>query len=404
MNNKDINLKYKLKYFKYKIKYLHLKNQLGGVHFNNQLNRCIVDKYDKEKYENYPIYDPIKNRCCNNEQYTDCKNILHTIDHARMLPEYGIPTPHYNFSKDSEYKGTDIITRTITNKKKSYDIKVYKSFIKGQLKFNYNNDIGSGAYGLVLQYWDVVNDKYIAVKYNYKAEYIAKDKKVIEHINKNVKECSELVIDSIIYEDDNLSCIIMENAVGTIDKLKPAIQNNKSILIDILYAIVIAIKCLYDKGLYYIDIKMKNILYRNTDNGIQIILGDIGGVVTEDEESFSTYFPYEYKLIKYEKLEEKKSIISWGIGILILSLLNISHKKINNRNINNNVKNAIINSINPLSSNNQYIDDEVQLIIELLKEKGYCNIVNIIEKTLCNSDDRDDLTEIIKKINFLRLQ
>ena len=46
MNNKDINLKYKLKYFKYKIKYLHLKNQLGGVHFNNQLNRCIVDKYD----------------------------------------------------------------------------------------------------------------------------------------------------------------------------------------------------------------------------------------------------------------------------------------------------------------------------------------------------------------------
>ena len=189
MNNQE----YKLKYLKYKSKYLHLKNQLGGVHFNNELNRCIVDEYDKEEYKDYPIYDPIKNRCCNNEQYTDCKKLVHTIDH----PENGVQKTQYNFNNDetTNYKGFEI---GLYN-----NIHVYKYFTKLNsdktinLQFNIKSVLGKGANGVVLQSECVLPDKtyIIAVKYG----KIENEIDVINHIIEKNKLCYELVIKQPLY-------------------------------------------------------------------------------------------------------------------------------------------------------------------------------------------------------------
>ena len=193
MNNKDINLKYKLKYLKYKSKYLNLKNQLGGVHFNNQLNRCINDVYDKEEYKDYPIYDAMRNQCCNNEQYTNCKKLVHTINH----PENGIPKIQYNFNNDetTKYIGFEIIVYN--------GIPVYKYFTKLNsdrtinLQFNIKSQLGIGGNGVVLQYECVLPDKtyVIAVKYG----KIENEINVINHIIERNKLCSELVIKHILY-------------------------------------------------------------------------------------------------------------------------------------------------------------------------------------------------------------
>ena len=42
-------------------------------------------------------------------------------------------------------------------------------------------------------------------------------------------------------------------------------------------------------------------------------------------------------------------------------------------------------------------------IVPAVKKKGYDYIVVLIEKTLCNYKHRDDLSEILRKINILRL-
>ena len=206
-------------------------------------------------------------------------------------------------------------------------------------------------------------------------------------------KCSKLLIKYKVYhsETDKIDCIIMKNAVGNITNLISEIQQNKNILINILYAIVIAIKCLYDIGLYYVDIKMENILYRNTSEGIQIILGDLGGAVHIDDYSAPTYPPPEYNLdhpnlskeYSYSKdnLVEKQSIISWGIGILTLSLLQIDHTTLYNRDSRIMIK--IITADLKIDTTtdhiyNSYVKNTVDKIITLIDH----NIVELIKNTL----------------------
>ena len=422
MNNQD----YKLKYLKYKNKYLNLK---GGVHFNNDLNRCINDEYDKGEYKDYPIYDAILNRCCNNDQYTNCKKLVHTIDH----PENGVQKTQYNFDNDetTNYKGFEI---GLYN-----NIHVYKYFTKINnnrtidLQFNLKTVLGKGANGVVLQYECVSPDKtyVIAVKYG----KIENEISVINHIIEKNKLCSELVIKHIVYTSTTgIPCIIMENAVGTIKDLIPAIQNNIKILIDILYAIVIAIKCLHDIGLYYVDIKMENILYRNTDHGIQIILADIGGAVKLNDIPGPTYPPYEYDVdetykyhnavnkqysydpykiitinnIPYPNREfEKERIITWGIGILTLMLLNVPEiymrLRLDNRVVDTMAR---IKQNEEIKSDNKFIIQNVEGIIKIMendikKLNAPYILHKIIEKTLCKN--HYNLSIILNKLNDLRL-
>ena len=422
----EIEQDFKSKYLKYKHKYLDLKNQLGGLHFNKNMSRCISDDNDNGKYDDNKYYNLSKNQCCKNKnkgKYTDCIQVLHTINRTQIPQESSISINQYKFNKDGIYQGNDIsytfkkgqIHKKITLKEDipiytyfNYYINTYKYGInQASIKFTYKDKIiGTGAYGLVLQYKSDDDLYYIAVKYG----RIKKDIEVLQELesSNDIKICNNLVVNSKIYQDSTLSCMIMENAVGTIAELIPVIKKNKNILIDILYAVVIAIKCLFDYGLYYTDIKMGNILYRNTDNGIQIILGDIGGAAKIYEPSIRTYAPYEYINSRDNPYQnnfmlQKKSIISWAIGILILDLLEISHNHLNNSHPDV-LKKIMENGGITTTTENTYIKYHVDHIIILLQQKGHSDIIDLIKKTLCNSNDRDDLAKILDKLISLRLQ
>jgi len=280
MNNTEIY--YKEKYLKYKYKYLELKSIIGGT-------------------IPMPPLDPIK-----------------------QLFKRRLYKKHYSFDKDAKYNLLSPIPIKGTTNTQYYSV---IERINGSIttKFEKVHTLGKGRFGAVIQYKNPKNE-YIAVKYG----TIDQDIHVIDHIKQN--KCSEYLVKYIVRTEPPSPCIIMENANGTIKELIPFIQQNITILIDILYEIIIAIKCLQDIGLYYIDIKMENILYHITSDGkIKIILTDLGSISTSDDAKITvTFDPPEYDKNKNynNNNDEKKYMIPWGIAILILELLNI--KEISN--------------------------------------------------------------------------
>ena len=244
-----INLKYKKKYLKYKYKYLELKNQLGGVKFNNDLTECLNNGDNKH-------YDAKENKCCKDTEFKNCgPHLPHTIYHSQIPSESSLDKKVYEFNKNIVYTGHNIINKhakislKIVKNGNNHTVNVCESFTTNTgLNYKINKEISSGAYGIVIQYYDPTNYKYIAVKYG----SINDDIKVI---SKMKESCSALVIGCVVYsytiKDIHQFCIIMENAVGTIDELIPIIKSNPNILVDILYAVAIAIKCLQNIGLYY---------------------------------------------------------------------------------------------------------------------------------------------------------
>ena len=399
MNNNDNNLKYKEKYLKYKHKYVMLKNQSGGkLKFNSDLTKCEDDRtFPEYNPKNYSFYDAKKNKCCDSKKYNTCNQLVHTIDHIKIPLYSQYDKTKYEFDTRQKYTGLqeDIYTSPVGKK-----IEFYKEFTTKdgdkEIVYTYvEKPLGSGSFGVVFKYITKEDTKIkcIAVKYG----NIEDDKKTISIIEKYNKSCSELLVKYIVHD----KYIIMENAVGTIRDLRAVISININILIDILYAILIAIQCLYYIDLFYTDIKIENIFYRNTDDSIQIILGDLGsateGYTIKPESTISaSYYPYETSFGILDKL----AIIKWGIGILILRLININEINLYIIDlIRDNLMKNVPNKLNDVSNNVFHI---VMNIINLLIKNGYSNIVSLIRNTLCPSNERWTFDQIISEINIQR--
>ena len=353
MNNTEIYYKYK--YLKYKKKYLKLRNITGGDK--------IINKYIK-----MPIIA--------NTPYKFEKK-FYIGQKKRLFPSY--------------YERIKNFFKLQNNTHPKWSGSYYEQFFvpsKNSI-FKYIKIIGHGSYGVVMQYKDDT-DNYIAVKYG-KKDDIKKEKDIILKMINDKNQCSNLVVQYILNPD----CIIMENANGTIKDLRVIIEKNKNtnIIIDVIYAITIAIKCLYDNNLYYTDIKMANILYRNTNEGIQIILGDLGSITDNKNNKNNYTYTYRPSVSTYDIT----SIILWGIGILILDLLQINHYTIHEKYIYD----------NNITFRDKHVNDEVSVIIDTIKflyptDKYIQPIIDIINITLCpkNTKNLDDILNIINTFNL----
>ena len=409
------------------------------------LTMCEDDKHPPT-YEGNTFYNAKENKCCktyNIGRYEDCTQIVHTIDRKKMGLKISPEIDSYIFDTNDNYTGTTLVDYSSLNSEfteifdpnqkfdptKKYNLKVYNYFNYGDAIFNYVKIISKGRYAIVLQYYDKKNTKYIAVKYGYIFEYLDADIVAIKAIRK-INSCSELVVKHII----NVShCIIMENAIGTLKDLiskisgdtvhpvskingdteHPVSKINEDVLIDILYAVAIAIKCLFDNNLYYLDIKMENILYRDTTDGIQIILGDLGGISsTKNHIQSVTYIPYEFLSHPTSKPEHtisppvtswEMNIISWGIGILILDLLQVPHLSINLLVLIQNKAGIkkIINTGN-YTEINEHVNEKVVELIKTIDKQKYTDIIIFITNTLCMYNMRWDLSMIIHFLNEKR--
>ena len=93
--------------------------------------------------------------------------------------------------------------------------------------------------------------------------------------------------------------------------------------------------CLLKESNYkyvYVDIKLENILYKciKGENKVKIFLGDLGSAVPNDP-TFSDY-TYSYKPAEYENKkfildtnDKKEQTLSWMIGVILLSFIDINY-------------------------------------------------------------------------------
>ena len=401
MNNKETDLRFKNKYLKYKHKYLVLKNQLGGLYdINLNTKKCFNTPRNE-----YSIYKPSNHQCCTDTQYKKCIQLPYQLKLHSTKKENFKDT----FTTDWTYFGEG--QPEILDQKTK--IKGYKSFIARkqnnlEKRFTYSiadGNISSGSYGQVLQYKTSSNPpEFIAVKYGKGLDDLDADISVIKHLTKNHK-CSELLVKSFVYEKqeklEKIKCIIMERAGGTlldlinenIDLKTLHVNLSNYEIVDILYAVAIAIKCLQDNNLYYTDIKSENILFRNTNDGIRIILADLGSIKIDNVDTLysASYFPYEFYTKNprpYKIQTEYNHVISWGIGILILDLLFI---------FNNEIPTKFIDK--------KTLDNNRDEVLTEVKNRGHFIMTEFLMNILfCHYTKRWSLEIIIEKLNILRTQ
>jgi serine/threonine protein kinase len=352
----------------------------------------------------YSIYKPSNHQCCiNTPPYNKCIQLPYQL----KLHSTSIETFKDTFTTDWTYSAVGLPKILDLETK----IEGYYSFIASKqnnptkklftyVTSNKDSNISSGSFGQVLQYKTSSNPpEFIAVKYGKEVNDLNADIEVITHLTKN-HQCSELLVKYFVYEKE-IKCIIMERAGGTLlnlikehtDPITKHVNLSNYEIVDILYAVAIAIKCLQDNNLYYTDIKSENILFRNTNDGIRIILADLGSIkIGNVKTNYSaSYFPYELfnkNTSPYNIQQEYNHVISWGIGILILDLLLIFDvvkptKFINTRTLYNIATKALAEVQNRGHS--------------IMKEF----LINILFRHYTN---RWSLEIIIEKLNILRTQ
>ena len=434
MYNKETNLKYKNKYLKYKTKYLELKNQIGTGYESQYKIDLTTDTCDlSDNQKKYRIYDKNKDQCCTNTDPKNCIQMVQTIK-----PKSYNSKLQYKFNKTGSYDGNGVFTLQYKSKDGSTNsVNIYEliKFINGteniEFKLIIEKDeltiLSQGEYGIVIPY-KTDDDKYIAVKYGFQANSLSDDLNVIKKLTEqhciDCKYCSELVVKYVVQNTKTFTvytppetintCIIMEQAIGTINGLISMIADKKNILIDILYAIIIAIKCLYNIRLYYTDIKLANILYRNTEDGIQIFLADLGSARRLQDRDILSYSPPERnikrpvinhktgsRMLKYypysSYLDKKIKIISWGFGIMILRL-------INNTEINDMLLLVYGKEIKLANKPLNFDHLNIENIKSILINNGYENIINLVIYTLTDHKKRWNLNDILAFLNKLRLE
>ena len=273
------------------------------------------------------------------------------------------------------------LTRPATNLN---NIKIESSFKKQKdkypknytLKLFYNDKVmkkvktlGEGGYGKVVLYQlvDGNNIRNVVVKMPF--DDPCEEPKILKEYMKKASVCNHYVIPIRSVEDQHGNpFIIMQEANGSLEEL----DMDNRLKIKIIIQLTKIIKCFYNNGFVYTDLKKANILYRCKDEKIEFYLGDIGsfselGKNDKDEDiSPASFPPPEYAGEKTMKVDKNLSI--YTLGATIADLYNLSddlyasdkdghmytsnemekenvpdfHKKVKNSNIPNEVKEIIL--------------------------------------------------------------
>lgn len=194
--------------------------------------------------------------------------------------------------------------------------------------FQYEKEISCGTHGCVFLYKSSTDENVkLTCKYPKIEDGLEDDIKIINLL----KFCSEYYISSYIYihPDSKTEFILMNYMDGDLSNFFSKDENcNLNTIIKIMKFLIDALECLYSNGLCYTDMKKPNVLYKLEDDGLKLLLCDLGSATEIGKEGIASYPSiYHYDGKEYKKCKNcgvfdvYEPDIVWSLGITILSFM-----------------------------------------------------------------------------------
>ena len=213
-----------------------------------------------------------------------------------------------------------------TNFKKKYEnypTKYKIDVFYEDTKLKAKAEIGAGSYGKVILYEGVHKNQLrsVVVKIPIGDADPYEEPDILKAYMKKAFICNHYVIPIRSVNDQHGNpFIIMQQANGSVDKLE---MDNRLKIKFIIY-ITRIIKCFYNHGFVYPDLKLENMLYKCNGEKIEFFLGDIGSFAPINSDgkkdninvSFSFVPPeYAYGDKKYRKADKQSALYTLGATI-----------------------------------------------------------------------------------------
>jgi serine/threonine protein kinase len=190
--------------------------------------------------------------------------------------------------------------------------------------------LGKGSYGKIVLYEYIgnnskVNSVVVKLPFNDSDPY--EEPNILKSYMYKAFLCHHYVIPIRSIEDQHGNpFIIMQQANGSLADL----DMDNRLKLKIIIQLTKIIKCFYNHGFIYMDLKKENLLYRCRDDKIEFFLGDIGSFSelgkTEKlhDLSSSTYVPPEYAYGDEKIRKADRQTMLYTLGATIADLYNLS--------------------------------------------------------------------------------
>lgn len=191
------------------------------------------------------------------------------------------------------------------------------------IKLKKGKEIGAGAYGKVILYQGLKENKEISVvvKMPLKGSDPYEEPNILKDYMKTAFMCHHYVIPIRSVEDQNGNpFIVMQQANGEVQKL----EMDDRLKIKFIIYITRIIKCFYNHKFIYPDLKLENMLYRCNGEKIEFFLGDIGSFAPLDANTkkgdltgSASFVPPEYAYgdKTYRKADKQTALYTLGATI-----------------------------------------------------------------------------------------
>lgn len=218
---------------------------------------------------------------------------------------------------DDEFEHTDAFKILKINK--------YKFYV------NKSEEIGNGSYSKVFRLYD--KDHHVKLALKIETNSYPSEKEISEKL---LEQGCNTVKERYCGSTGDKHYYLMNLAAGTLEDLKDKTQHlsdeaKRKLYLTITEEVRKQVVCLLELGYVYTDFKLSNIFYDcsdNDDESFTIFMGDLGSAITNnDNDHVSTYPPPDIndeittKGIFNMSDKDKKSVLSWGIGIILLMFI-----------------------------------------------------------------------------------
>lgn len=212
--------------------------------------------------------------------------------------------------------------------------KIPLTFTVGNYQFERIAKLGEGSYGQVHSYKIIRNRRPYRQQIFQIALKIGDIREDVNILKMNqANGLCEIVNAKILKLKLNkifvINCLIMEKLDGNlsdITNLKKRLPFNDQIMMNIIQYLLEVCGCFYKKKLYYTDLKLLNLLYRNEGTKLYVVSGDIGSVMPEHSNIMATFYSWKRFYLHGNKVETRISTpaelhdILYCIGFAILQI------------------------------------------------------------------------------------